>query len=140
MLNSQPMGFYAPAQIVRDAKENGVEVLHPDVNISEWDNTLEPIGLLRDHRPHYPAVASIFSRWKGDRDATMREGGFRMRYALRLGFRQIDGIGEDVAQSIMAARTERFIDVEDLKARSGIHVTAIRKLAAAEQKSGACPR
>ena len=132
LLNSQPMGFYAPAQIVRDAKENGVEVLHPDVNISEWDNTLEPIGLLRDHRPHYPAVASIFSRWKGDRDATMREGGFRMRYALRLGFRQIDGIGEDVAHSIMAARTERFIDVEDLKARSGIHVTAIRKLAAAD--------
>jgi len=44
LLNSQPMGFYAPAQIVRDAREHGVTVLPPDVNFSEWDNTLEPAG------------------------------------------------------------------------------------------------
>ncbi len=44
LLNSQPMGFYAPAQIVRDAREHGVEVRAPDVNISDWDNTLEPVG------------------------------------------------------------------------------------------------
>ena len=43
LLNSQPMGFYAPAQIVRDAKEHGVPVYPPDVNLSEWDNTLEPV-------------------------------------------------------------------------------------------------
>ena len=42
LLNSQPMGFYAPAQIVRDAKENGVEVRPVDVNLSDWDNGLEP--------------------------------------------------------------------------------------------------
>ena len=42
LLNSQPMGFYAPAQIVRDAREHGVEVLPVDVNRSEWDHTLEP--------------------------------------------------------------------------------------------------
>lgn len=42
LLNSQPMGFYAPAQIVRDAREHGVDVLPPDVNFSDWDNTLEP--------------------------------------------------------------------------------------------------
>ena len=42
LLNSQPMGFYAPAQIVRDAQEHGVEVRHPDVNYSDWDNLLEP--------------------------------------------------------------------------------------------------
>ena len=41
LLNSQPMGFYAPAEIVRDAREHGVEVRHPDVNFSQWDNTLE---------------------------------------------------------------------------------------------------
>ncbi len=40
LLNAQPMGFYAPAQIVRDAREHGVEVLGLDVNASEWDNTL----------------------------------------------------------------------------------------------------
>ncbi|MEI2806158.1 MULTISPECIES: error-prone DNA polymerase [Paracoccaceae] len=44
LLNSQPMGFYAPAQIVRDAREHGVELREPDVNFSEWDNTLEPSG------------------------------------------------------------------------------------------------
>jgi len=41
LLNSQPMGFYAPAEIVRDAREHGVEVRAPDVNASGWDNTLE---------------------------------------------------------------------------------------------------
>jgi error-prone DNA polymerase len=41
LLNSQPMGFYAPAEIVRDALEHDVEVRHVDVNFSEWDNTLE---------------------------------------------------------------------------------------------------
>jgi len=46
LLNSQPMGFYAPAQIVRDAREHGVEVREVDVNLSDWDCTLEG-GALR---------------------------------------------------------------------------------------------
>src|SRR5690606_28792487 len=41
LLNSQPMGFYAPAQLVRDAREHGVEVRGVDVNASAWDNSLE---------------------------------------------------------------------------------------------------
>ncbi|MDB5367594.1 MAG: dnaE [Rhodospirillales bacterium] len=44
ILNSQPMGFYAPAQLVRDAREHGVEIRPVDVNLSEWDCTLEPGG------------------------------------------------------------------------------------------------
>jgi error-prone DNA polymerase len=44
LLNSQPMGFYAPAQIVRDAREHGVEVLPPDVSFSAWNSTLEKQG------------------------------------------------------------------------------------------------
>ncbi|HEX4768365.1 MAG TPA: error-prone DNA polymerase [Lichenihabitans sp.] len=44
LLNAQPMGFYAPAQIVRDARDHGVEVRPIDVNASRWDSTLEPIG------------------------------------------------------------------------------------------------
>jgi error-prone DNA polymerase len=44
LLNSQPMGFYAPAQIVRDAREHKVTVCAPDINYSDWDNTLEPLG------------------------------------------------------------------------------------------------
>ena len=46
LLNSQPMGFYAPAQIVRDARDHGVTVLPPDINLSHWDNTLDK-GALR---------------------------------------------------------------------------------------------
>ncbi len=44
LLNSQPMGFYAPAQIVRDAREHGVEIRPPDINASTWDNVMEPDG------------------------------------------------------------------------------------------------
>jgi len=135
LLNSQPMGFYAPAQIVRDAKENGVEVRHPDVNYSEWDNILEPVGPLSRHPRESGDPAFPLPDWKKKRDARLREHDERkpsIRYALRLGFRQIDGIGEDVAKAIMAARDVPFADVEDLKARSGIHVAAIRKLAAAD--------
>ena len=43
LLNSQPMGFYAPAQLVRDAREHGVEVRPPDINASQYDNLLEPL-------------------------------------------------------------------------------------------------
>jgi DNA polymerase III alpha subunit len=45
LLNSQPMGFYAPAQIVRDAQEHGVEVRPIDVNLSDWDCNLEPLEM-----------------------------------------------------------------------------------------------
>ena len=44
LMNAQPMGFYAPAQIVRDAREHGVEVRPPCVNASRWDSTLETTG------------------------------------------------------------------------------------------------
>ena len=54
LLNAQPMGFYAPAQIVRDAREHGVEVRAPDVNHSHWDSTLEP-GPRAAERPARPA-------------------------------------------------------------------------------------
>src|SRR5690606_32628383 len=42
LINSQPMGFYAPAQLVRCARDHGVEVRAVDVTISSWDCTLEP--------------------------------------------------------------------------------------------------
>lgn len=44
LINSQPMGFYAPAQLVRDARSHGVEVRPTDINFSDWDCTLEPIA------------------------------------------------------------------------------------------------
>lgn len=53
LLNSQPMGFYAPAEIVRDAREHGVAARGIDVNLSDWDNTLER-SLAQDERSTPP--------------------------------------------------------------------------------------
>ncbi|MGH8778184.1 error-prone DNA polymerase [Paraburkholderia sp.] len=62
MLNSQPMGFYSPSQLVQDAQRHGVEVLPPDVTVSGWDSTLESIGAPR------PAVRLGLSIVRGMRD------------------------------------------------------------------------
>jgi error-prone DNA polymerase len=63
LLNSQPMGFYAPAQIVRDAREHGVEVLGVDVNDSDWDCTLEPFQSKTDTaRPERSAQRVVEGR------------------------------------------------------------------------------
>ncbi len=107
LLNSQPMGFYAPAQIVRDAREHDVRVLPPDINESAWDCTLEPV------RPtgRNPEAA-----------------------ALRLGLRQIKRFAEADANRLVAARDNdggRFTDVAAL-ARSGIGRSALETLARAD--------
>ncbi|MFK7835221.1 MAG: error-prone DNA polymerase [Sulfitobacter sp.] len=102
LLNSQPMGFYAPAQIVRDAREHGVEVRGVDVDFSDWDCTLEPCG-----------------------------AGF----ALRLGMRQVDGMRQEAAHRIVAARDAPFEDVADLKTRAKLDRGTVRRLAAADAMS-----
>lgn len=91
LLNSQPMGFYAPAQIVRDARDHGVVVHPPDVTHSDWDCTLEPL-------------AGSAARSDAGSDAgrsPARPGG---RHALRLGLRQIKGLSEEDAGRLMAGR------------------------------------
>ena len=58
LLNAQPMGFYAPAQIVRDAREHGVEMREVDINFSDWDATLE-----RSCQPSPPAGEGGLRPW-----------------------------------------------------------------------------
>src|SRR6185436_9790507 len=68
LLNSQPMGFYAPAQIVRDAAEHGVMVLPADVNRSEWDCTLERIPPRNgegDHAKHGGGARAVNPNLEG---------------------------------------------------------------------------
>tara|TARA_R110002051_G_scaffold68434_1_gene123256 strand:- start:33774 stop:37001 length:3228 start_codon:yes stop_codon:yes gene_type:complete len=65
ILNSQPMGFYAPAQLVRDARQHGVEVRPPDINHSDWDCTLEPAKA----GPHF-ALRLGLRQIKGLREAS----------------------------------------------------------------------
>jgi error-prone DNA polymerase len=89
LLNAQPMGFYAPAQIVRDAREHGVEVRPPDVNHSDWDSTLEP-GPRAAERLH-------------EMHRAMRDD-VRTTHAIRLGLREIKGLTEEDARVIVALR------------------------------------
>src|SRR6476660_5043367 len=82
LLNSQPMGFYAPAQIVRCAVDHGVEGREVDINHSLWDCTLEPCA---------QAARSAVAQTKNE-------------FALRLGMRQVDGLREDDAKAIVSTR------------------------------------
>jgi error-prone DNA polymerase len=136
LLNSQPMGFYAPAQIVRDAQEHGVEVLPADVNGSDWDCTLEEIG--DGQRACFDKLSTsggggeeigplALSLSKDARDA-------RDRIALRLGLRQVDGLPEHVAAQLVAARQAggAFADVLSLRDRARLPPAHIERLAAAD--------
>ena len=101
ILNSQPMGFYQPAQLVRDACQHGVDVREVDVNSSDWDCTLEAIP--------------------GED-----------RHAVRLGFRQVQGLSEDELKKLIAARGNGYASIERLAAVAGISRFTIERLAEAD--------
>jgi len=97
LLGSQPMGFYAPAQLVRDAKAHGVVVLPADVNASRWHAMLEVPAKAGSGRP--------------------RDG----QPAIRLGLEQVYGLGEAVAARIEAVRGDGpFRLPRDLVRRAGL--------------------
>jgi DNA polymerase III alpha subunit len=114
LLNSQPMGFYATSQLVRDAQEHRVEVRAVDVNSSNWDCTLE----------HTPVPNGVLHA----RHASMK-GDIRTKCAVRLGFRQINGFSEDWAKKIESLRDGGFDSVRHLWLRTGLPTKAIEKLA-----------
>ena len=145
LLNSQPMGFYAPAQIVRDAKEHGVVIRPVDVNFSDWDCTLEyhPApnchpGESRDPLVNRPGVADCSSavpQHSNSETCSALDPGFRRddkRMALRLGLRQIKGLSGADAGRLMAARCGGYRDARDLWRRSGLGRAALERLAAAD--------
>ncbi len=108
VINSQPMGFYAPAQLVSDAKEHGVQVAGIDVNRSNWDCTLEPIASTAPLKPLE-----------------------RPELQLRLGLRMIRGLQEAIGQTVVAARgaTGAFSDLADFTRRTRLGQAAITRLA-----------
>jgi error-prone DNA polymerase len=117
LLNSQPMGFYASSQLVRDAQEHGVEVRPVDVNRSDWDCSLEsaPTPQGRLHSRH--------SSMSGDILTTR---------AVRLGLRQIGGFSEDWAGTIESVRGLGFDSVRDLWLRTHLPPKALETLAHAD--------
>jgi len=100
LINSQPLGFYTPRQLVADAQRHGVQVRPVDVLHSDWDCTLEDL-------PHPPAV--------------------------RLGLRLVSGLGQAVAQRIVAARRRApFESTDDLARRAALAQADLTRLAAAD--------
>jgi error-prone DNA polymerase len=125
LLNSQPMGFYAPAQIVRDAREHGVEVREVDVNWSEWDCTLESPLPLAGGEERSEGVGASDTPTPLPPPASGRGS-----FALRLGLRQIDGLRSADVERLVAARP--YASVEELRSRGRVPVPAIQRLAAAD--------
>ncbi len=102
LLNSQPMGFYAPAQIVRDARDHGVEVRPVCVNASRWDCTLEPTG---------------------------DESRFAVRLGLRMVKGLANA---HAAAITAARADQPFVSVDDLWRRAGVPVAALARIAEAD--------
>ena len=121
LINAQPMGFYAPAQIVRDAREHGVEIREADINHSDWDCTLEP-GTPGE---------SVGSRL-APAHASMKDV-IRSTHAVRLGLRLVKGFSQADAERLVAARAGGAFDsLRDLWLRSGLGPSAIERLADAD--------
>ena len=126
LLNAQPMGFYAPAQLVRDAREHGVEMREVDINFSDWDCTLEdastrPLPLRGRGRAGAPPCRH-----------RAQAPSIRTTHAVRLGLRQIRGFREADAARLVAAREKPYRSVRDLWLRSGISRAGLEKLADAD--------
>ena len=106
MLNSQPMGFYGPAQLIQDAQRHSVTVLPPDVSVSGWDCTLE-------------------NKLGSDENFS--------RSAVRLGLCLVQGLNKDAARRIEVARADRvFASVDDLARRARLDTRELNVLAAAD--------
>lgn len=125
IINSQPMGFYAPAQLIADARNHGVQVLPVDVNYSDWDCTLEyameEIEILQssandfsgsqkpDHKPRDPEPC------------------------LRLGLRMISGLRRDAAEAVENARLQGpFVSMVDFSNRTELSRSALVRLSEAD--------
>jgi len=105
LLNSQPMGFYSPSQLLQDAARHGVCTLPIDINASDWDHTLP-----QDEHNLHPAQGPI-----------------------RLGLRLVSGLSRDGARRLLQARRQQaFTQVRDLRERAGLHRDDMQALAAAD--------
>jgi len=131
LLNNQPMGFYSPATIVKDAQRHGLKMLPVDVTCSEWMCTLEavlscqfsvlsgnPAAGRRQNAAHAPSTALRVnsSRGLGAGYAEAPEG--RKNIALRMGLRYVRGLREEAAQALVRERARApFVSIHDLTRR-----------------------
>ncbi len=111
LLNSLPMGFYSPSQLIQDARRHEIEVLPVDVQHSGWDHRLQPDNGVGD----------------GEKRDEGKKRDIQPQPALRLGLRLVKGFDEDSAHRIEAQAP--FKDVDDLASRAGLNEQQMRFLA-----------
>jgi error-prone DNA polymerase len=133
LLNSQPMGFYAPAQLVGDARRHGVDVRPPDVTVSDWDCTLEKAGSgksrVRDDFSSSPCAMAH----GGPKVISDPAFSYLTPLSLRLGLRLVGGLSETAAERLVEARRERtFTSVTDLAHRARLDPGDLSALADAD--------
>ena len=165
LLNAQPMGFYAPATIVDDARRHGVDVRPVDVARSDWDCTLEPAGEASSSpagpvgaggsmgsAQSSPAIAALPRRsspvrpsgnlrpFRGQRLPRRRRGSAAQTpgFAVRMGLRYVKGLSEsrDWARIEAARGQARFGSIADFVARTGLDERMAGRLAEAGALAG----
>ena len=114
LVNSQPMGFYSPSQLMQDARKHDVDVRAIDVTQSEWDCTLESNPARTEPATTHPGICPN-------------------QPAIRLGLRLVSGLNEAAVDRILAARQQAmFTSVEDLCLRAQLGTLEVNALAAAD--------
>jgi error-prone DNA polymerase len=144
LINSQPMGFYAPAQLVRDARDHGVAVRPVDVNHSRWDCTLEQedgevasaTGQSRSYASSSPTEELQIANCKlqiNNSQSRVPPGCRNPQSILRLGLRMLNGLRKDAGEAIeRARRAGPFLSIDDFAHRTGLGQAVIKRLAEAD--------
>jgi error-prone DNA polymerase len=154
MLNSQPMGFYSPSQLVQDARRHGVQVCAVDVLYSDWDCTLEDTEVVSDadsglpryarnddpiqsdhHIRYHEALLPRHREAAGRGDPCLSKSGSdpHCGSAIRLGLRMVSGLAEAAVQRIVEARSNcPFSSTEDLALRAELDQGDLKALASAD--------
>jgi error-prone DNA polymerase len=114
LLNAQPLGFYAPAQLIAEAKRSGVTILPVDINHSDWDSQLtKPADHQADHH-----VGAINAK--------------QPRYTLQLGLRLVKGLARAEGERIAASRDPAFVTMDEVMRRADVSARAMQAIAAAD--------
>ena len=118
LLNAQPMGFYAPAQLIRDARTHGVEARAVCINDSDWDTRMVPEG--SNPRARDSRFCGTEADWAG-------------LQPIRLGMRIVQGLSQEDAEAILKARAQApFASIEDVWRRARVKPAALERLARAD--------
>lgn len=132
LINSQPMGFYQPAQLIADARQHGVQVLPVDINFSDWDCTIEDANRLPEFANQMPTTNQTAPQTVKHSPLVPESGESRSR-ALRMGMRMISGLRLGIAETIIRERNAGpFDSVAEFAQRTGIGQSAITQLSKAD--------